>query len=288
MSTAYMDSYVWGNSDANIHQGGFIAENEKFIYYSNMNDDQRIYKVQKGSQETTKITKHKSYEINLVGNYIYYIYGSPGYIYRIKNDGTEEEKLTTKRCLNLLVNKDFMLYKEYGGKNGDLYIHDIKSNKRKMLKENIVEFSVNGNYIYFSEGVNCNLYKMDFYGNNLMKICDDYVSEITIFENYIYYTNFNQDDKLYRINQDGTNKTLISENACWNINIYKGYIYYRNQSDKGNIYKMKLDGSDNHKIIEGNCAKIHVIDDFMIFYRITEGSGYYKADLDGENVQLMN
>lgn len=272
---------IIGNTAGNIHNGGYAVVKDDWLYYTNHNDNDHLYKKRiDGSQNTQLVNGHYSYQINVVGNWIYYIGGSPGYIYRMTTDGKNHEKIENQRCDNLIATDQFVFYKSADEKSSDLYYIELATMKKTKLKENIVEFAVDKENIYYTDGENeCSLFKIDFQKKEELKLCDDYAFNIDIDEKYIYYANYDDGDKLYRIKKDGTEKQIICQEACWNINVCGDYIYYRNQTEQGNIYRIRKNGDENTLIAKGNCVSINIADNLLFYRSVTDRAGYYKIKL---------
>lgn len=277
-----------GNTNGNIKEGGYVVEDNTYTYYINTDDNDRLYKVKKDGTENVKLTDCYSYELNMIGNYIYFTEGTPGYINRIKRDGSRCKRLIYDKVDSLIVTDKYMFFRKTNETLGEsvLYRTDLNGNQRKKLSASVLTFSVLGNQIYYSDCKDDGaLYSMDLNGKNIVKISDDYAKCINPYNEWIYYNAFNEDGKLYKIKVDGSEKTLVSSFECWNVNIYNDKIYYRNQSDKGNLYVMELDGTNNIKLAERNIARINITDDYIIFNRITSNQGYYKLDFQGNETK---
>jgi len=164
---------------------------------------------------------------------------------------------------------------------------DLNGKNEKVLSQDVDSFSLDENWIYFSNSFNdeYNLYKMDTNGENVTKLNDECSRCIILSGEYVYYTSHWEDgEKLIRIKIDGTQRELVSVNQCQRINLHGNYIYYRNMSDSGNLYRMNLDGSDDVKLFDGYVSTINITDDFIAYARRVDGiSGYYMANHDGSN-----
>lgn len=64
--------------------------------------------------------------------------------------------------------------------------------------------------------------------------------------NWIYYRNFNDNDKLYKMKLDGTNNIKLCNDRAYSINVVGDFIYYLTSVENSNSYikKIKIDGSN--------------------------------------------
>ncbi|MCL2643118.1 MAG: DUF5050 domain-containing protein [Candidatus Bathyarchaeota archaeon] len=278
-----------GNTNGNIHNNGYVLINGDWIYYTNFDNNNYLYKKRLDGNSKQELTKgHYSCQLNFVNNWIYYTKGVPGEVYKIDFNGKQNKKIIDKKVGNLIVTNVFIFYRQsYDGDWGKLYKTDLEGQNERLLANNIIEFSICDGWIYYSNRDDgASLYKMDLTGTNIAKLNDHYSLFINVVGEYVYYADYTDSQKLYRIKIDGTNKSILSQEACWNINIQNEYLYYRNQSQGGRIYRMKLDGSENMVIIDTeNCTEINVTDSFILYRIPTSAGGYFRANLDGSNIQ---
>jgi hypothetical protein len=277
-----------GNTNGNIHNNGYVLINGDWIYYTNFDNNNYLYKKRLDGNIGQELTKHYSCQLNFIDNWIYYTKGVPGEVYKININGEQNKKVIDKKVGNLIVINDFIFYRKSCDSDwGKLYKTDLEGQNEQLLTNNIIEFSISDDWIYYSNRDDgASLYKMDLTGANVTKLNDQYSLFIDVASEYIYYADYADSQKLYMIKIDGTNKTILSQETCWNINIQNEYLYYRNQSQGGRIYRMKLDGSENMVVINiENCTEINVTDSFILYRIPTSTGGYFRANLDGSNIQ---
>ncbi len=79
------------NSFAYFHVMRDSCSQGDYIYYSNQNDDNHLYRSKVDGTEQQKLNDNRSYYITVAGNWIYdsnYSYG--GYLFKIRTDGSDE------------------------------------------------------------------------------------------------------------------------------------------------------------------------------------------------------
>lgn len=75
--------------------------------------------------------------------------------------------------------------------------------------------SVNGNWLYFSNPEEDHtMYKKNIWFGDPIKLCEDDCEYVIVIGDYIYYTSFDEDEKLCRIKTDGTCKQYILDYPC--------------------------------------------------------------------------
>ncbi|MDR0287595.1 MAG: DUF5050 domain-containing protein [Clostridiales bacterium] len=99
-----------------------------------------------------------------------------------------------------------------------------------------------GGRIYY---INDKLYSIKPDGSDIQKVSNniDAYTSFAVTENYIYYSNENDEDKLYRMKLDGSdNKKLVDHGVSF-IDIANSRIFYVN-SDDSKLYITDINGND--------------------------------------------
>ena len=144
------------------------------------------------------------------------------------------------------------------------------------------------NYIYFTD-VECNLLKRyDQVTKQIQNLADDCSWFINVVDNWIYYSNASDDDKLYRITVEGTRKEKLNNTRCWDIQIYDNWIYYIDECDHYKIYKMRLDGTDNIKVNDDVSGNLCVQKSGIYYSNQGDGNMIYKINHYGSNKSKLN
>jgi hypothetical protein len=200
-------------------------------------------------------------------------------LYRMKKDGTINEKLHDGYISNLNIVGDWIYF-------SDSYnICKIKTDgsEYQTIVDNIVtlEFIIIGDWIYFEQG---GINKMLLDGSHRSKIIGGDISSFNIDGDWIYYCNIKDKNKLYKVRTNGSNNTKLSEDTCGFINISNGWIYYKNFNDGSRIYKMKLDGTNKTKVTDDTVNFFNVISDTIIY---EEKGNLSKTDSNGKNKNVI-
>ncbi|MCD8089886.1 MAG: DUF5050 domain-containing protein, partial [Clostridiales bacterium] len=179
------------NSSGNIHNGGFIIKTDSAYYYTNHNDNDKLYKKDPNGENAELIAGNKFYyEISLLNGYIYCISGSPGKIYKISPETGRKKLLVNKLASSLTLTEKGMYYilSEYDDW-GKLYFANLNGRKRRLIAQNITRFSVTGDDVYYINSDDGNsIWKYDAAEKKSEKIIDCGASDIVSDEGSVYYT----------------------------------------------------------------------------------------------------
>ena len=284
MDSSY--SELQGNTNGNIHENGHIAQNEDWIFFSFYGS---LYRVNRNSEGSELLLNDTCYELNVVNNNIFFIQGTPGFIFKMDLNGKNKSQITKDRVANMIVVGNHIYYRlsSEDDRWGQIYKTDLNGKHLQLIIEKAGEFAIDDGYIFYSNGTDgYSLYRMKVDGSEPMKLNDEYSSSINTASGYVFYAHISENGRgnPYRMRINGKDRIMLSEDECWDINVFGEYIFFRNQSDKGRIYRMNLDGSDKIQIsnIE-NCTYLNVIENVVVFYRIMEQS-FYMCDFNGDNL----
>lgn len=184
-----------------------------------------------------------------------------------------------------IVNNNTLYY--IGEKSIKYYNNQLQNKPKSISFAWSKGFCIIGNKIYYIEDGR-KLFKINFDGTDKTKISSDEIHDFVVDENYIYFISYN-DSKLYKMNIDGTNKELVSNDTPHLMVINKGWIYYINTSDNAKLYKIKVDGTGRTKLTETAIHSIDVADDFIYYIVKSNNNGIYKIKTDGTmNTKISN
>jgi hypothetical protein len=243
------------NTDHNISNNGYAAQDSLWIYYSNTADGGKLYKVKKDGQDNQPLSNDQAVFINVSGSVIYYSNLSDGSkIYRINTDGTGRTKVCDDMASYVFLSGSSLYYSNHS-KGGSLSKIDIQSK-----------------------------------GGTGTVLSSDDAAYINVSGDTIYYSNNSDGKKIYSIGTDGMCRTCISTDGAKYINLLNDYIIYGNYSHGGSIYKIKTDGTEDAQVGNGSLVgaiNVYGKDDsssMIYFSNLSDGGKLYKMNVDGSSV----
>ncbi|GAA0181047.1 hypothetical protein SH2C18_36350 [Clostridium sediminicola] len=293
-----------GNTSGNLYNDGLVAEDQEWIYYQNQENASKLYRKSKIDSKEELLSDKFVYDINVVDDWCYFIfrYGNYGAtIYRIKKDGSKEEKIKESELLNvisdLIVVDDWIYYSvaEFNEKEGyytgySLYKIKIDGTlNQKIVDKNIIHFTLDSNYLYYltyDNNYKKTIYKTSLSGGEEIVISANLDNNFIIDNDKIYFLN-QIGGYLFNMNTDGSNIVKLAENVD-NFNVYDGTVYFTkkkevpiNSDKEGNaeksdyissLFKMSLDGSkvqeikiDSKELLENYHINILLTNDYIHF-----------------------
>lgn len=185
-----------------------------------------------------------------------------------------------------LIDKNIFFIKEdkivvYNSKN--------KRSKEILNNENVIgnNISCDGEYIYY---INDEYYIMKYSlrNNTKERVLQERTKKILLTPNGLLYTSLSN-NHLYHMDFQGGTKREVINTSVFAFNYDNEYIYYSNNEDNKALYKIKFNGSENKKLTNNPAYFIYIFSDYNKIYFMSDeddkSSGeyvaFYSIDKDG-------
>ncbi len=179
-------------------------------------------------------------------------------------------------CGNM-YNYNLVTKNEYGifylikgdGKTTLLRANDDWSNAVS-IGEGIYSYFLIDDSIYFTKDSETGIYKMDYRGGKVEKICDLPCDELISSGNRIYFSTYDKDKNcfLYSMSRDGKDLKQLFSGDAYNLQPIDNYLYYylNVAVDDSEIYRLELDTLKSERV-----GTAHEVDRFFV----NNGTVYY-------------
>ncbi len=245
-----------GNTTGNISNNAFAAQNDNSSFYLRIVDSDtevQIWELVKTSvgndAESIIFSGYKLSYLNTIDEWIYFIGGDEGRIYRLREDGSDRS----------IVSGDLTNVSAMVVANGHIYCRAADSNQIKTL------------------------YSINIETGEVNKLCQmgRLCSGLILNEGWIYYSvSENNEWKAYRIRTDGTGSEIIGDLQLFSACIEADRIYYLDGDLQ--ICSMGLDGSEQDLLDDGISAIRINASDGWIYYSDTVAIFRIRADGSGK------
>ncbi len=298
-----------GNTPGNITNGGLMAQQDQWLYFKGLfGGTHYLLKKNLSSGEIIKVSDDRANYINIVGEWIYYTTGKENYsIVKIRTDGTERTILADDKAEYMNVVGDRIYYANFSS-YAKLYTMRVDGTDRGKVYKYSDEVSLWVNafsdWIYyanlfgdpddykeFSEEdieqlmMTRGIYKIRPGGSNSIQLNNYDADYINVSNEWIYFTNTDDADRIYKMKNDGNEQQALTEEGATNLNVSGDFIYYCNKTDKGRIYRIQLDGSEQKCLSEKYASCIYIFGEW-VYYPDWEGN-LRRMQSDGSDNQLI-
>ena len=281
------DPYEAGNSSGNLYNGGYFAEKEGIVYFSNQYDGGKLYSMNSDQTNIKKLSDGSVSFINVLGDYIYYYsetsgsQGGLGYVrngrglYRTDIKGKETfslTKTTTDGFLGLGDNLYFNSFNE--AENSDNAIVTLETvttsnqNQRTLLRDHVaIGGYYAGNLYYAGMDQDHCLYAINTMDGSVVSVSSEWFYLPIISQSSVFYLDLRDDYHLKSISlADGNVNTIVNERVD-TYNIYNGIIYYQNVDPDGGyaLKRVYTDGTGLETVADGVYCDINITPDYVYF-----------------------
>jgi|GEM_PF-3197584 len=116
-------------------------------------------------------------------------------------------------------------------------------------------------------------------------LCEDHGQSLAYADGYIYYCNYNDNNRAYRVDMNG-NKERLTDISVEYINIYGDTVYFAciKELPYAGIYRMDLDGGHFTKLADKYVSALLVYKDRIFFCDKDKNDHIYSMRLDGSRI----
>lgn len=314
LTVKILNSSKVGNTVGNIRNFGYVAEDNKYIYFMSPDEAGNLKALMKIDKKLDKQPVQliagdwDLMGINVYKDYIYFItLSSTGNkndlidnkIHKIKKDGTEHNVINNNEfnnsCYEIYVVKDKIYYI---GEDQGIYTMNLDGTSKTKLGNTSTGFvGIDDKYILYNdykdkENEEIATYIMNLDGKKSEILTGDYMFAPTVVENYVYYVD--EDGHIFRMELGQTNFEMLSSITSYCVNVTEDGIYSLKFLDKEltrqGIFKMNLDGTNEELVKELNSTStfLAVLDEWIVYMDETENEGTIgMVSKDGKKYQEL-
>jgi hypothetical protein len=275
----------------NISNLGLVAENENYIFYNKYEEgivkikNNKEYQITSETAYSMQILGDSIYYLGNSDNGKLYIKSV-----KMNGDGKEIIKEVQTSLSKFYIADDDIYYAPNGSNKGISKISIETKAETQIFSATVKDFAVINKEIYYTDNLGI-LYKSNLDGSNEEVLLNDEITEFQVYNNWIYYYN-ESDNTLNKLKIDGSEKaTITNKLKSFTFNIYKNKIYFYDP-DERTICSMNLDGSNIKTIVEisSNKTKINLTSNGEIYYLDTSkdsSTNYqmYRVKTNGEKLK---
>ena len=294
------EGYVNGNTAGNLYNSGLFCENGGTVFFSNPDDNGRLYSMNPDGSNLKKLCDDSAVSINADAHYVYYIRNysneSSDFSYfvrgtrglcRIPRSGGTAAVLDDGTCFYASLIGNYIYYLHYEEATAST-LYKIKidgSGQQKLLDQMIFPCSTLGQYFYYNSTTDGSLccYDTATDTSSAAYECNCYKPIVTGDSN-AYYLDVDQDNALVHTSMEFKNPTTITTDSIDLYNVYGSTIYYqRYDKDDSALCRIKNDGGEFQIIAKGNYSDINVTSYYVYFTNYeTKEMFYFPVSNPGE------
>lgn len=294
--TVENDKDAIGNSAGNLLNGGLFCENDGKIYFSNPNDDNKLYVMDSDMKNIKKLCNDTCSYLNATNKYIIYVRdnrkqsSTPGNffnfntvgLYRLdKKNGHNIKQLYEKAAGLASLKGNYVYYQHYNADEG-LRFYQVKidaTEELELSEEAIFPASFSGNnLIYNGVADEHNIHSMNLNSKSASIVYSGNCYNVVATSKYLYFLSLSDMYAIARTDLDGSNFTIVEKERCsfFNLSPDEKYLYYQvDGGDSNRLCRMNLSTFEAKTIKEGDFNSIHVTEHYVFFREFNSNDIYY-------------
>ncbi|BAH06054.1 hypothetical protein CKR_1003 [Clostridium kluyveri NBRC 12016] len=250
-----------GNSSVNLVNTGFsvVDSDNEWMYYVNTADKNKLYKKSVSGVDNSPISDDKVGYINLLGDWVYYInYTDDSKIYKVRTDGTQKQKVADDMASCLNI--------------------------------------LSGKIYYINHSDRARIYVIDSQGRR--QLCSDSASMLSAgSNNFLYYVNTLDDNKLYKYLLTNSTKSTVSDVSVQFLNVLgDSSVFYTGKNgllyaSSGSYYSNPngVVAVTNVPTGKGNSTTLKPVNDILtVICAEDDNNIYYKSYVDSGKLYKLD
>lgn len=259
----------------------YTSEQDNILYYY-MGADESRHEIPAG-EGLKNISKYD--------NFIYGI--KENSLYRINLTSEEIELVVEGNVQDFIINKDgLFVYKYIKGDKTNTGLYSVVNKEETLIISatlHKITSDENNLYVIAEAGTTRTALKYSYDGELLATLTNKIiVNDLIVSEDYIYYSNKSDKNKIYRIKKDGSDNVVVTDNSTLEsrdvFDVYNKHVIYINASDK-NVYITSEEGED--KILVENNVKMLQLVDNMLYFSLNDKIGIYRYNLESNELEKI-
>ncbi|MBQ6814705.1 MAG: DUF5050 domain-containing protein [Lachnospiraceae bacterium] len=305
----YNEEGAVANTAGNLYNGGLFCEYEGYIYFSNSDDNNSLYRMKSDGTEPEKLHNDSVSYIQVINDYIYYVKankvsadvtlrGQPYGIYRLEIGEEISESVYNGIVESMTMCGNYIYFQAYDD-NDLIQLKKVKvdgEEEKVISKGDFRLIAVSGKNIYFTDTeTSNNLKRLETDTDRIATVYEGNYYMPTLTKEYMYYIDLGEDMKLKRISLTNNQVETMDDGRCINYNVSESenVIYYQLENkDDHKLCRMNLDSSNKVVVTEGDCCNIHITKNYTYFYKLTgvsvDDKTLYRVKTKGNVIQEVN
>ncbi len=271
-------TYTDGNNQNNILNGGHLAFDGEYYYYTGNGGD-CLHRMRADGSGKEKLTDIPASSISVLDGFVYFT-SDAGELFRMKTDGTGLTSLVSYGADGARIHDGRIYFGEFSMESVAL----DGSDRREENGIDGYDVLLDGTYIYYIDPRNGrHIYRAKIDGSEAVCIWDSEAGSLRLAGNMlIFYDNDNEWSSVYdlstgevsQITNDPVNSPVITKDGIYG------------SSGKMQLVFIPFGKIGVRVMTEGWADQVNVAGE-KIFYRSSDDDKYYMMDLDGSGKMLL-
>ncbi|MDQ2086566.1 DUF5050 domain-containing protein [Herbivorax sp. ANBcel31] len=265
------------------------------LFFENFKDNSRLYKMDLDGSNLTKLTSHSVSSFIIYEDVLYYTNGyfddkEDRKIVISELDGSIKKVFEDIDISRISFVLDEWIY--YITDEGLYRINEIDSNIEKINNLSVHTFLSHDKKLYFSSYTedSVGLFSSDLDGQNAKQIFSQNIPVFKVYNNKVFFSNYNYNYNLRKINLGNLNVKNITYNntnlstspLAFDISNNKMYLIYNDS-----LFEADIDGNNLRKLAKIDATTLRVFNNNIYLYHPSRSGNLYRFNLEKETIEKL-
>jgi serine/threonine protein kinase len=277
-----------GNTGGNIINSGLVAVQGETVFFRS-NQGGALHEAALDGDQALMIGTDSAFYINVSGDWIYYSNGDDNNrIYRIGTDGSVRTPVTRSSTAFVTLQEDWIFYLDLNDDNKICRITTAGAERTVVVDDYVLSFSIADEWIYYINQSDDNkIYRVGTDGAGREKIVDSTSCCPQVHSGKLFYINESDGSKIYSANIDGSGPQAITSGQAAFLNVDESWLYYSALAEGHAIYRVKHNGSEETRLYAGPAYSLNLAGNWIVFLNQLDGDSVYIMNKDGGEPSLF-
>lgn len=261
-----VDSEVQTNcisSEYNSANDGIATLYNNMLIYTDF-EKQKLVGVEQNGDSRTIISEKPYFDLQIHNGWIYgTAYESDGlfYLFRIRPDGTDEEKIVENEVTNFQIVGDDIIYCHA---NGTIFELSLVNNDIQLVYKTGIEYIkilVRNDWIYYYDYLNNNLMKLHIRGDEIETLFHQVLRSFIADDEDIFYST---GEGIYVFDSSNNSHNLIVEGSISSFNIIDEIVFFGDYKENV-LYKYNMATMKREVISDSRASRINIVCNNIIY-----------------------
>lgn len=283
-----------GNTAGNLYNRGLFAEDDTHIYFANLADSYRLYRMDKSLEHVERVNKDSVEYLNLDSSSQFLYYSRTNYrqntqgntvfdllssgIYRLSLKTAGISRLYTETCGAVLLAGNRLFYQVHG-EDGSFDLYSLptdqkKSNSTSITTEHLTPACYSGNLLYYAgvgEDHYLYTYNPDTDTASVYAEIDCYLP-ITV-ANGVYFLSQQHNYSLFYLPDANDTATLVVDEriSSYNLSSDGKTLFYQIDNGRNNrLCRYDITSGTETVLMDGDYKNLNTVSDYLFFTDFAE------------------
>lgn len=300
-----------GNTAGNLYNRGLFAEDETYIYFANLADNYRLYRMNHALENMECINNDSveylnpdasstylyysriNYRQNTYGNTVFDILDTGIYRLNLKNKGLT--RLYPDACGSVLLGGNTLFYQTYGEDGNfdleSLTVHEKDAKSKLITTDYLLPVNYNNGILYYADThTDHYLYSLSPETGSTVPVSDIECFQPIVTARGTYFLSLKHNYALLFLPNGSDEADLITGSpvSAYNLSADGRFLFYQIDNKKNSrLCRYDISTGTETELMSGNYKNLNTVSDYLFFTDFAETTCYCHDISSGTTFSFM-